>query len=80
MPDLLKGLKDTLIYVAYTSKTAIIRAKAMKSISKLIKLHPEASLLDDKIQSLISARLSDVSVVTRESALDMLSQFFKSGY
>lgn len=53
LPDLLKGLKDTLIFVACTSKAATIRAKAMKSISKVIKFHPERALLDDTIFKLI---------------------------
>lgn len=49
IPDLLRGLKDTLIFVSCNSKTATQRAKAMKSISKVIRLHPHESLLDETI-------------------------------
>ena len=50
----------------------------MKSIGKVIKLHPHESLLDDSIHELIKVRVLDVGVITRESALNMLTQFFKT--
>ena len=70
--DLYSGLKDTLIFVACAGKTATLRSKALKSISKVIKVNPE-SVIDDKIKKVISHASQDsTSVVTREGALDML--------
>ena len=62
--------------MACTYTSATLRAKALKAISRLIKTTPE-SILDDKIATVVCLRAVDSSVVTRESALDMLSQFFK---
>ena len=76
VPDLFSGLKDTLIFVACQSKTANLRSKSLKCISKMIKKRPE-NILDAKIKRVIVSRAHDLSVCTRESALDMLQQFFK---
>ena len=72
VPDLSQGLKDTMIYVACNARTATLRSRALKSISKMIKLRPE-SVLDEKIATVVTYRAADPSVVTRESALDLLS-------
>ena len=69
--DIALGLKDTLILVACTANSAILRAKSLKVINKVIKLRPE-SILDEKISNLLYLKARDSSVLARESALDML--------
>ena len=46
VPLSFKKGQNTLIYVSNNSKAATLRARALKAISKLIKVQPE-SVLDD---------------------------------
>ena len=52
-------------------KLATLRVKAMKIISKIIKINPEA-LHDAEILKIIQLRLMDVSSSTRETTLELL--------
>ena len=56
------------------SKQATLRNKAMKIIRQLIKNDPQKMLQDEEIQTILKLRITDVSSVTRESALDILSK------
>lgn len=44
----------------------------MKIIRQLIKNDPENMLQDSEIQAILKLRITDVSSITRESALDIL--------
>lgn len=65
------GLKNVLLCLSY-SKIASIRNKVMKIIKKLIAVDSQAMLKDNDVQAIMKLRISDVSAMTRESALDIL--------
>jgi hypothetical protein len=69
--DLFFALKNMLLCLSY-SKQATLRSKAMKIIRQLIKNDPENMLQDSEIQAILKLRITDVSSITRESALDIL--------
>ena len=71
--DLFYALKNILMCLSY-SKQATLRNKAMKIIRQLIKNDPQKMLQDEEIQTILKLRITDVSSVTRESALDILSK------
>lgn len=72
--DIGAGLKDTLILISFSAKTASLRSRGLKAIGKLIRQQRDI-ILDEKIQSLLHLRARDTSVVARESTLEMLQQF-----
>ena len=68
--DLVGALKNMLMCLSY-SKVATIRGKIMKIIKKLIKCDP-SQLKDRDIQQILKLRITDVSSMTREGALDII--------
>ena len=75
IPDLFRALINILLCLSSSSKKAIARGKALKAICKIIRLKPE-NLMEDGIQKIIKLRVDDSNTYTRESALDLLYQFF----
>ena len=75
IPDLFRALINILLVLSSSSKKAIVRGKALKAICKIIRLRPE-NLIEDGIQQIVKLRVKDSNTFTRESALDLLHQFF----
>jgi HEAT repeat associated with sister chromatid cohesion len=70
--DIFQALKNVMLCISYL-RLATLRAKAMKTIKKVIKINPEL-LNDSEILKIIQLRLLDVSSSTRETTLDLLWQ------
>lgn len=64
------ALKNVMLCISYM-KLASLRAKALKSIKKIVKINPE-TINDEEIQRIVALRLMDVSSQTREMTLDLL--------
>ncbi|CDW77530.1 heat repeat domain containing protein [Stylonychia lemnae] len=73
--DILQALKNTMLCMSYF-RQATIRAKAIKAIKSIIKINPE-NLLDANVQQIILLRLKDQSANTRETTLDLVSQYIQ---
>ncbi len=70
---LFEALKNTMLCISYF-KQATLRARAIKAIKNLVKIDPE-NLLDTLVQQIIQLRLRDISSSTRESTIDLISQY-----
>ena len=71
IPALFRAMINILLCLSSSSKKSIVRGKALKAISKIIRLRPE-NLMDTGIQSIVKLRVTDSNTFTRESALDLL--------
>jgi hypothetical protein len=69
--DLFVGLKNMLLCLSYSS-SATVRSKIMKIIKQLIKIDSVEMLKDKEVIQILKLRITDVSSMTRESALDIL--------
>ena len=75
IPSLFKAIINILLFLSHSSKKSLVRGKALKPICKIIRIKPE-NLMEKGIQQIIKLRVKDTNTFTRESALDMLHQFF----